>query len=212
MSKTAILKKTAIIVLTAGIFSCTSLGLSGKRVEISPFADVKPPYIFMVKSIRIINKDGFSTGEDFIDDFLISSGYKYNFRFIFPETALPKAEPQEAAFPEKTGQTGKEAENMTEQTSAKDIAPYILDLFIKEKNFAEDLKELTAISCVLHIYGIRNNDPKNNVLLYQVVLTEKSAVSINSYHKLYQVIDEIFNKLHKNLEQKQRERKKKKKG
>ncbi len=196
ISKTAVLKNAAVLVLAAGIFSCTSLGMFGKMIEISPLADVKPPYVFMVKGIRILNKDGFSTDEIFIDDFLISSGYKYNFRFIFPE----------AEIPEKTGEAGKKAENQTGKISVK-TAPYILDLFIKEKNFTEDLKELTAISGVLHIYDIRDN-----ILLYQVVFTEESAVSINSYHKLYQVIDEIFNKLHKDLERKQRDRENKKAG
>jgi len=187
MQKTMIVKAAVLFAFAAGIFSCTSLGLSGSRVEVSPFADVKPPYIFMVKSIGIINKDGFPTGENFIDDFLISTGYKYNFHFVFPET-LKKVQEVE--------------KNEAVKTTENKTAPYNLDLIIKEKSFTEDLKELTSISGILHIYG------KNNMLLYQVVLTEESTVSINSYYKLYQVVDRIFDKLHKDLGQKQKEREK----
>ena len=181
MRKGITIKIFALLIFTIGILSCVSSGISfgrAKRIVVSPFADVKPPYVFTVERIRIINKDGFSTGEGFVRDFLTSNGYRYNFHFLFPENG------------EKNGDKK---------------ARYILDLFIKEKGFSDDLKDLTSISGTLHIY-------ENNKLLYQVVFTEETTVSINSYHKLYRVIDEILGSLSRDLEKKQKEREKKKKA
>ena len=176
--KKSLLKAGVLSILALTIISCSSIGMPEKMVEASSFHRIKPPYVFLLKSIRITDKDGFPTGENFINDFLVSAGYKYGFRFIFPK---PKDKTERA-----------DIEN------TKNTIPYLMDLTIKEKDFQRELKELTSISATLHIY--RNTGAKDDYgvlesLLYQIVLTEESMVSIDSYHKLYQVINEIFSKL-----------------
>ncbi|RKX82949.1 MAG: hypothetical protein DRP57_08875 [Spirochaetes bacterium] len=220
MRKALILKEAVLLILVSAISACTSFGLQAKRVEVSPFGDVKPPYIFLVKSVSIINRDGFPTGESFIDDFLVSTGYKYRFRFLFPEKAGEKSTAEDSeskSTGEGSAETGGESVvagrvNATTEAAGANAAPYIMDLFVKEKGFSNDLKELTAISGTLHIYSSGSNDTDKKPgqgtgsLLCQIVLTEESTVSINSYYKLYSVIDEIFNKLHSDLRDKQKER------
>ncbi len=179
MKKIFIIEAVVIFTLSLGFISCSSLGMPAKRVEVSSFHEVTPPYVFLVKSISIIDKDGFSTGESFIKDYLISTGYKYGFRFVFPK-----------------------AKGEADTSEAEKSTPYLLDLLIKEKGFQEGLKELTSISATLHIYRNTGTKQEHGVLeplLYQVVLTEESNVSIDSYGKLFKVVNEIFGKLHREL-------------